>query len=59
MLVAVTPRAGDPHDLENAILTVRRTAIDGEVADRVAGARSSRSTRRAATLPRNAVAAAQ
>ncbi|MEW6225656.1 MAG: tRNA (N(6)-L-threonylcarbamoyladenosine(37)-C(2))-methylthiotransferase MtaB [Chloroflexota bacterium] len=37
VLVAVTPRAGDPEDLENAILTVRRTAIDGESADRVTG----------------------
>jgi len=36
-LVAVTPRPGDPDDLENAILTVRRTAIDEETADRVSG----------------------
>ena len=35
--MAVTPRPGDPDDLENAILTVRRTAIDGEVAERVTG----------------------
>ena len=33
----VAPRPGDPDDLENAILTVRRTAIDGEVAERVTG----------------------
>jgi hypothetical protein len=33
----VAPRAGDPNDLEHAILTVRRTAIDGEAADRVEG----------------------
>ena len=37
VLVAVAPRPGDPDDLENAILTVRRTAIDGEVAERVTG----------------------
>jgi threonylcarbamoyladenosine tRNA methylthiotransferase MtaB len=37
VLVAVSPRPVDPDDLENAILTVRRTAIDGEVADRVSG----------------------
>jgi hypothetical protein len=37
VLVAVSPRPGDPEELENAILTVRRTAIDGESADRVAG----------------------
>jgi threonylcarbamoyladenosine tRNA methylthiotransferase MtaB len=37
VLVAVAPRAGDPNDLEHAILTVRRTAIDGEAADRVEG----------------------
>jgi threonylcarbamoyladenosine tRNA methylthiotransferase MtaB len=36
-LVAVTARPGDPDDLEHAILTVRRTAIDGEVADRATG----------------------
>jgi hypothetical protein len=35
--VAVTPRPGDPDDLENAILTVRRTAVDGEVVERVTG----------------------
>ena len=37
VLVAVTPRPGDPDDLENAILSVRRTAVDGEVAERVTG----------------------
>jgi len=37
VLVTVTPRPGDPDDLENAILTVRRTAVDGEVAERVTG----------------------
>ncbi|OGO53885.1 MAG: tRNA (N(6)-L-threonylcarbamoyladenosine(37)-C(2))-methylthiotransferase MtaB [Chloroflexi bacterium RBG_16_72_14] len=37
VLVAVTPRPGDPAELENAILTVRRAAIDGESADRVTG----------------------
>jgi threonylcarbamoyladenosine tRNA methylthiotransferase MtaB len=37
MLVAVAPRPGDPIDLENAILTVRRTAIDPAAADRVTG----------------------
>ena len=35
--VAMAPRPGDPTDLENAILSVRRTAIDGETADRVTG----------------------
>jgi hypothetical protein len=37
VLTVVTPRAGDPRDLENAILHVRRTATDGEAADRVTG----------------------
>jgi len=37
VLVAVNPRDGDSSDLENAILTVRRTAIDGEVAERLVG----------------------
>ncbi|MHB8893119.1 MAG: tRNA (N(6)-L-threonylcarbamoyladenosine(37)-C(2))-methylthiotransferase MtaB [Candidatus Limnocylindrales bacterium] len=37
VLVAVTPRPGDPDDLENAILTVRRTAIEAHVAERVTG----------------------
>jgi threonylcarbamoyladenosine tRNA methylthiotransferase MtaB len=35
--VAVTARPGDRADLENAILTVRRMAIDGELAERVTG----------------------
>ena len=35
--VAVAPRPGDPTDLENAILTVRRTAIDPDAAERVRG----------------------
>ena len=33
----MTPRPGDPTELENAILSVRRSAIDGETADRVTG----------------------
>jgi threonylcarbamoyladenosine tRNA methylthiotransferase MtaB len=37
VLVAVAARPGDPGDLANAILTVRRVAIDGEVAERVTG----------------------
>jgi threonylcarbamoyladenosine tRNA methylthiotransferase MtaB len=37
VLVAVTPRPGDPDDLENAILTVRRTAVDPTIAERVTG----------------------
>jgi threonylcarbamoyladenosine tRNA methylthiotransferase MtaB len=37
VLVAVHPRPDDPAGLENALATVRRTAIDGEVADRVRG----------------------
>ena len=37
VLVATAPRAGDPDDLENAILTVHRTALDGAVAERVTG----------------------
>ncbi len=37
VLVAAMPRASDPMHLENAILTVRRTAIDGELAERVTG----------------------
>jgi threonylcarbamoyladenosine tRNA methylthiotransferase MtaB len=37
VLVAVMPRDDDPEDLENAILTVRRIAIDPQVAERVAG----------------------
>ena len=37
VLVAVQPRSDDPTDLENAILTVRRTAIDGGHPERVLG----------------------
>ena len=37
VLVAMLPRHADPVDLENAILTVRRTGIDGEAADRTTG----------------------
>ena len=37
VLVAVAPRAGDPADLENAIVTVRRTAVDPDAPDRVNG----------------------
>ncbi len=37
VLTAVDPRHQDPDDLENAILTVRRTAIDGDASDRVQG----------------------
>lgn len=35
--VAVRARAGDPADLENAILHVRRTGVDPEVPERVHG----------------------
>ena len=35
VLVAVAPRPGDPDDLENAVLTVRRTAVEPDHADRV------------------------
>ncbi len=35
VLVAVSPRPGDPADLENAVLTVRRTAMDPDVPERV------------------------
>ena len=35
--VAAAPRPGDPADLENAILTVRRTAIDPDATERVMG----------------------
>lgn len=38
VVVAVAARPGDPDELENAILTVRRSVIDGETADRVTGA---------------------
>jgi len=37
VLVALTPRPGDPDGLENAILTVRRQAMDAGAADRVTG----------------------
>lgn len=37
VLVAVTPRPGDPDDLENAILLVRRAAVDETAGDRVTG----------------------
>ncbi len=37
VLVAISPRNGDPADLENAILTVHRVAVDGEVAQRLVG----------------------
>jgi threonylcarbamoyladenosine tRNA methylthiotransferase MtaB len=37
VVVAATPRPGDPVDLENAVLSVRRTAIDSAVADRAIG----------------------
>ena len=37
VLVAVRPRDGDPVDLENAVLTVRRTTVDPEVPERVDG----------------------
>ena len=37
VLVAVAPRAGDPDDLENAIVTIRRTAVDPDAPDRVIG----------------------
>ncbi len=37
VLVTVVPRIGDAADLENAIVTVRRSVVDGQVADRVVG----------------------
>jgi threonylcarbamoyladenosine tRNA methylthiotransferase MtaB len=37
VVVAVTPRPGDPADLEGAVLTVRRMGIDPLVPDRVDG----------------------
>ena len=37
VLVAVSPRPVDPHDLENAVVTVRRTAVDPDAPDRVIG----------------------
>ena len=37
VLVAVRRARGDPADLENAILTVRRTAVDDDAPERVSG----------------------
>jgi hypothetical protein len=37
VLVAVAGGPGNPDDLENAVATVRRTAVDTEAADRVIG----------------------
>jgi threonylcarbamoyladenosine tRNA methylthiotransferase MtaB len=37
VLVAVTPRPGDPENLENAVAIVRREVMDEGVADRVEG----------------------
>jgi threonylcarbamoyladenosine tRNA methylthiotransferase MtaB len=37
VLVVTSPRPGDPADLENAVLTVRRTAVDPEAPERVLG----------------------
>jgi threonylcarbamoyladenosine tRNA methylthiotransferase MtaB len=37
VLVAVTPREGDPADLENAVVKVRRAGMDLLVVDRVIG----------------------
>ena len=37
VMVAVSARDGDPEDLENAILTVYRSAVDGEAAERLVG----------------------
>jgi threonylcarbamoyladenosine tRNA methylthiotransferase MtaB len=37
VLVVVTPRPGDPDDLENVLVTVRRIAIDPGAPDRVVG----------------------
>lgn len=37
VVVATVPRPGDPEDLENAIVAVRRTAVDPRVPERVAG----------------------
>ena len=37
VLVAVDPRRGDPADLENAILTVRRTSVDDNHPERARG----------------------
>jgi threonylcarbamoyladenosine tRNA methylthiotransferase MtaB len=38
VLVAVTPRDGDPADLENAVAHVRREVVDEDVPERVEGA---------------------
>ena len=38
VLCAVRPRGGDPADLENAVLTVRRAGVDPELPERVEGA---------------------
>jgi tRNA A37 methylthiotransferase MiaB len=35
--VAISPRPGDPDDLENAIVLAHRVAVDPEAADRVRG----------------------
>ena len=37
VVVAVAPRPDDPADLENALLTVRRTGVDPGVAERATG----------------------
>jgi tRNA A37 methylthiotransferase MiaB len=37
VLAAVTPRPGDPEDLENALVRVRRIAVDRDAPDRVIG----------------------
>jgi threonylcarbamoyladenosine tRNA methylthiotransferase MtaB len=37
VLVAVAPRPGDPDDLENALVRVRRIAVDPDAPDRVIG----------------------
>ena len=45
-----TPARGDPDDLENAIVTVRRTAIDRDAPDRVVGRAAPRVDPRRVTL---------
>jgi tRNA A37 methylthiotransferase MiaB len=37
VVVAVTPRPGDLADLENTLVTLRRTGIDPDAAERVTG----------------------
>jgi hypothetical protein len=37
VLVAVAPRPGDPDDLENALVTVRRIGVDPDAPERVIG----------------------